>query len=102
MVTENELEAVIYENAADLAIKFLADDRKDDPELPPGLIEEAVRREIVYIGKITAIFEAALRDLIPYAFDPREFAVEAKTSAIPVLEGVVVEEEEESSALVAE
>jgi hypothetical protein len=90
MITEKEAEKLIYETAAGAAEKFLTTDRGSDPFLPPGLIEEAVRRQVVYIGRIAFAFEEKLRELIPYAYDPEEFT--------PVLEGVVVGNDEREYA----
>lgn len=77
MITEAEIEAMIYETAAGLARKFLHEDRENDLQLPRGAIEEAVKREIVYIGKITAIFEGALREMIPHAY-PDDAVIEGQ------------------------
>ena len=83
MVTEKETEAMIDKTAAGFAQLFV-------DAFPLGFIEDAVHREITYIGRISSLFEERLRELIPYAFDPDEFAAAASTSLVPVLEGVVV------------
>jgi len=75
-MTQEETEAGIYEDAVKAAQQFA--------EAHPGLAE-AVHGQVVYIGRIALLFEQALRDLIPLAYDPEEF--------VPVLEGTVVEED---------
>jgi hypothetical protein len=79
-VKEKEMEALIDEAAVGLALEF-----RD--KFPLGFLENAVHHEITYIGRITALFEGRLRELIPYAFDPKTFA---PTETLPVLEGVIV------------
>lgn len=75
MTTEKEIEAYIDEAAVQLAVEFL-------DKFPKGFLEDAVYREVTYIGRITALFEEKLRELIPYRFDPEKF--------VPVLEGTVI------------
>ena len=80
-MTNTETEAQIYETAAGFAKQFTE-------AFPPGFVESAVHEQDVYIGKIVAVFEQALRELIPYKFP--EGTVFEETEILPVLEGVIV------------
>jgi hypothetical protein len=46
----------------DLVGDLLFYDRKEDEDLPRGVIEEAIREGVVTIAEMVARFEAALRD----------------------------------------
>lgn len=48
-------------HAADLAIDFLIYDRRDDEDLPPGLIEQAINAGVITVDEIVSSFKRALQ-----------------------------------------
>jgi hypothetical protein len=52
---------LIITTVQDMVSKFLYYDRKDDEELPRGVIEDAVENDIISVDEIIAAFEKELR-----------------------------------------
>lgn len=68
-----ERRARILGTIEDLVHSFLVDDRKEDEDLPLGVIEEAVADSSydgVRISEMGLAFEMALRKLIPMSSEP--------------------------------
>ena len=59
-MNDEELKAVILGTVEDLVSNFLYYDREEDEDLPPGAIEDAVKRRVVSIEDIVAQFGASL------------------------------------------
>lgn len=57
----------ILDRADDLAGNFLYYDRKEDEELPPKSVEEAVKAGEVTVDEIVGAFREALERVIPKA-----------------------------------
>jgi hypothetical protein len=67
-MTQNDRRALIFETLDGLAEKFLIHDRKHDPLLPQGQIEEAVsiQHMDVTIAEMALHFEQELRKRLPH------------------------------------
>ena len=65
MITTQERREYILSEVRNLAITLLINDRKEDPVLGIGDIEEAVNGWDVTIGAMALTFEEALREAIP-------------------------------------
>ncbi len=59
-MNDEELKDTILGTVEDLVSNFLYYDREEDEDLPPGAIEDAVKRRVVSIEDIVAQFGASL------------------------------------------
>ena len=59
-MNDEELKDTILGAVEDLVSNFLYYDREEDEDLPPGAIEDAVKRRVVSIEDIVAQFGASL------------------------------------------
>ena len=59
-MNDEELKDTILGKVEDLVSNFLYYDREEDEDLPPGAIEDAVKRGVVSIEDIVAQFGASL------------------------------------------
>jgi len=59
-MNDEELKDTILGKVEDLVSNFLYYDREEDEDLPPGAIEDAVKRRVVSIEDIVAQFGASL------------------------------------------
>ena len=59
-MNDEELKDVILGTVEDMVSNFLYYDREEDEDLPPGAIEDAVKRRVVSIEDIVAQFGASL------------------------------------------
>lgn len=59
-----DLRELILGNIDDLIADYLYYDRKEDEDLPRGVIEKAVEDKIITIEEMVARFESTLRDNI--------------------------------------
>ena len=80
---------MILNAVEDLVTNLLVYDRREDEDLPLGMIESVLREpRVMVVSELVVAFEGKLREMIPFAFE--EGTVFDPTEVLPVLEGTVV------------